>query len=486
MRNQRESIYFIKRIAKVCFFLTLLLGVKPLSALGLTLGKIHSSSTLSKPLNSDFFILSDIHFDTFASPELIDSLADAPVQRWKKILSSASANVALSHYGSDTNYALFGACLEQMKKNNPHPAFIIITGDFLGHDLLSKLQKNAGRDPVAVSSFFEKAFQFINTEIISRFPATPVFPVLGNNDTPYGDYQLDYTSGFLKKLGRIWLPLLRNGRQTSLFTSSFGSGGYYSVPDPGNPANRIIVLNTMPFSAYFHDKDNSKSFAQAGKELLWLKRELQKSRAMQRHVWLVYHIPPGVDPFKSSRTNICHDGPRMYWQSDLNDEFLKLIYQYRDIVKVQIAGHTHMDGFKVMVDETQKPYSYVHLSPALSPLFGNNPAFQEVTYNSATAMLTDYDSWFLDLTNIPGSLVWKMEYSFNQLYGNQGVDAVGLNKVYRKIESDSEVRRRFIRSYNVSSPATQIDTVNFYAYWCGIGLLQKNGYTRCFCSTHKP
>lgn len=478
MKAQFGNIICKKGISRATLFLAILLLLAPDALPAAAINGAKLNSGLKDNKKASFFILTDIHFNPFASPGLADSLITAPVSKWSAIFQQQK--LAAPAYGSDTNYGLLLQCLAQMKKVNPHPDFIIIAGDFLGHQVLADLQKRAGTRPADATAFIAKSFQFLDQLLADYFPSTPVYPVLGNNDTPIADYQLSYNDGFLKTIAQTWLPLLKAPGKAASFNATFSAGGYYTTENPHNHNNKIILLNTAPLSASYQD-DNQM---EGKKELSWLRGELEKSKKRQQKVWLVYHIPPGIDPFKSSRRNICDDGPATYWQPDLGDEFISLIYQYRDVVKMQIAGHTHMDGFKVMVDGQQTPYNYIHLAPALSPIFGNNPAFQSVLYDPATAAMTDCTTWFMDVARQPADKAWAAEYSFGQAYNRNHIDAKILNETYHQIASDSIVSKRYIQYYNVSHPASPIDSKNFYAYWCGIGLLQKNGYVTCFCSAH--
>jgi sphingomyelin phosphodiesterase acid-like 3 len=74
--------------------------------------------------------MSDLHFDPMADPKLVDRLAAAEPELWAGVLDS-SGNQSLGQYGRDTNWPLLRSALGQMAETLPHPAFALISGDFL-------------------------------------------------------------------------------------------------------------------------------------------------------------------------------------------------------------------------------------------------------------------------------------------------------------------------------------------------------------------
>src|SRR4051794_38708661 len=89
-----------------------------------------------------FLSVSDIHFDPFADTSLIAKLEAADVAQWDAIFRS-SAVQSLSTYGSDINDPLLRSAVDEMKKQIPSPAFVLISGDFLAHDFQKTYQQYA-------------------------------------------------------------------------------------------------------------------------------------------------------------------------------------------------------------------------------------------------------------------------------------------------------------------------------------------------------
>ena len=99
-------------------------------------------------------LFSDVHFDPMADPLLVDRLAAAAPVEWAAILDR-SPDKSLGRYGADTNWPLLRSALAAMKAALPHPAFVLITGDFLAHMFRGKFDV-AARDhsdrPIAALS----------------------------------------------------------------------------------------------------------------------------------------------------------------------------------------------------------------------------------------------------------------------------------------------------------------------------------------------
>ena len=110
-------------------------------------------------------IASDIHFNPFADPTLAADLAKAPVHKWEAILSRPSST-AYSPYGQDTNWWLLQSALDAMRRAEPDPTLVMITGDLLAHGFPQKYAlaiPDTNRDHYRV--FVSKTVSFISLEL---------------------------------------------------------------------------------------------------------------------------------------------------------------------------------------------------------------------------------------------------------------------------------------------------------------------------------
>src|SRR5476651_2082642 len=112
---------------------------------------------------------SDIHFDPFFDPSLMPALIKADYKQWPAIFNS-SATKQPNTYNSDSNFPLFVSAIAAMKQQNPSPAFIVITGDFLCHSFQSNYAKYARQYPDSVQSFTTKTIKCMALMFDQYFP----------------------------------------------------------------------------------------------------------------------------------------------------------------------------------------------------------------------------------------------------------------------------------------------------------------------------
>ncbi len=90
-----------------------------------------------------------------------------------------------------------------------------------------------------------------------------------------------------------------------------------------------------------------------------------------------------------------------------------------------------MDHFRLIFDKSHNPLAYVHITPAISPEFGNNPGFQVLTYDAGSFSVADFDTYYYD------GAAWREEYDFDTTYGKAAYDASNLAAIYNHLSDDS-------------------------------------------------
>src|ERR1035441_10027050 len=76
----------------------------------------------------------------------------------------------------------------------------------------------------------------------------------------------------------------------------FSEGGYYSVNLPAPVRNaRLLVLNDLFMSSKYATCAGKADTTEAAEQLAWLERQLASARANKEKVWVMGHIPPGID-----------------------------------------------------------------------------------------------------------------------------------------------------------------------------------------------
>lgn len=448
----------------------------------LTAGRSPGLKAQDPPASGAFLSASDFHFNPFFDPSLVDTLVRTDYTGWAGIFES-SAITTPNSYGSDPNYPLFKSALMAMQQQNPQPAFILISGDFLCHDFQSNFGYYAPNYPDSLRSFIAKTINFMAWMLDHYFPKTIVLPVLGNNDSYCGDYEVQPNSPFLAMFARAWAPLQRNNDAVadSNFVQQFSIGGYYTYPLNYGIRAQLVLLNTVFFSAKYVNSCGNAADNPAADEMKWLDSLLQQSNTQRRAAWMVYHIAPSIDVYATLRGHgTCASNITLMWDQGYNSQFLSLVTRYPSVVRAAFAGHTHMDDFKVIYNRTL-PVSFIHLTPAVSPLFANNPGFQQITFDTATLRLLNAATFYLNLGK--GATAWIPEYNFRKTYGVNGINAASLSQVRRKIVTDTTFRNKYINLYNVSNPSGNgVNQTNWKAYWCGTGALTQQDFAKCYCT----
>jgi sphingomyelin phosphodiesterase acid-like 3 len=424
--------------------------------------------------------VSDIHFNPYFDPSLVTKLVQSGYKQWPAIFASSAVKQP-NTYNSDSNFPLFKSALAAMKQQNASPTFMVITGDFLCHSFQQNFSTNAPSYPDSLKSFTSKTIQFMAMMFNQYFPQTIVLPVLGNNDSYCGDYQVEADGAFLNMFAKAWAPLQRNHSATldKAFITNFFKGGYYTYALRDGSGGKMVMLNTVFFSAKY-TSCGVQTGNPAGTELQWLTGVLKQSQQQKSKLWLAMHIPPGIDV----NSTLSHGSVTSMWADSCNTAFINLLTQYAPIIKAGFCGHTHMDDFRLLYNSVGTPISFFHITPAVSPLFDNNPGFQCISYSKAAFTLFNIKTYYLNVSTSGNP--WALEYDYQKTYGITGINPASVDAVRKKISSNPTYRNYYINYYDVNNPASNgINQQNWMAYWCGTGNLTQPGFSACYSTTSK-
>lgn len=335
-------------------------------------------------------------------------------------------------YGYDSSERLVTNALASAHSHCPNPAAIIVTGDFFTH---FKERPDADRFEAITNTVTKIAGFFANT-----FPGVPVLPVLGNNDSDKGDYELP-SPDFLRIFADSWRTLVPNNHEkdTNDFATHFRVDGGYTAELTTLPNLEFVVFNSTAASRRFTNGDDS-----VGKAVVrWVSNCVHQAAVRTNKVWILFHIPLGRS---------LYDGKR-FWRPDVENDFLRMLDSSSSTVTAMLCGHTHMDEFRVICD-AHKAVAFEHFVPSVSPDHTNNPAYQIARVDVRSSQISDYASYYLPF--ISGR--WKPEYSFKEDFplGSNAVseyNAEYLSDVVSLIGSNQNFSRKFKRFYNVSSMA---------------------------------
>lgn len=427
-----------------------------------------------------WLVVSDVHFDPFADSRIVERLVTAPAERWRAVFASAGP-APFSNYGSDTNYALLESALEGMKNEISAPDVTIVSGDFLAHDFRKKFQAVTKlQDERSYDAFVDKTITFLANEFVTAFPHSKFLPAIGNNDSYCGDYESEPNSPFLAHMAQAWSAAV-GASDRDAWRNQFSTGGYYTVPLPLANA-RAVVLNDVFWSQKYANACGDKTSDPGADELSWLRMTLDGS-GPRTPAWIIGHIPPGVDVFSTLNRGASDAGVTMMLADRFNDGLLEAIDDGQDVV-MAVAGHTHMNSFRVIGPNPSDPVAPMLVVPSISPIYSNNPAFTMLDVDAASAAVLDSRTFVLDdLATLAKDgkhpAKWRREYDFGSVFGHGTVDASRLEDVEQTMFRDDRVRMRFEQYYDSESGRVPITDPVWRAYWCGNIALTPTAYTAC-------
>jgi len=436
--------------------------------------------------DGQFLLISDIHFDPFDDAALFDELQDQPADQWGAILDK-SRPAGLNPRGTDSNFALLQSGLDDVHQRIPDPDFILYPGDLMAHHWISKYDALAPKshedDPQAYRAFTAKAIRFLALEFRRRYPETPIFATLGNDDSYCGDYRIEPDGPFLKMFAETWGPFAASGQEFQALRRTCAKGGYYSARLPQTRDQRLVVLNSIFFSVNYENACGTTTDTPALNQFQWLAQTLEQAEAAGESVWLLMHIPPGVNSFNTAKNWEAGDPPVGFWQPELMNRFLGLLQRFRSTIHVAFAGHTHMDDFRVL-PTGEGSGAVCKIAPAVSPIFGNNPGYQVYQYDRRTGGLENYRTYFL--TNLPANDSpadpkpgrWAFEYDFRDAYGLGALSARAVDRLAERLKDNDATRAHYRTYYGVSAPP-EFTPRMFPVYRCAITNPRNTEFLKC-------
>jgi sphingomyelin phosphodiesterase acid-like 3 len=204
-------------------------------------------------------------------------------------------------------------------------------------------------------------------------------------------------------------------------------------------------------------------------------------------VWILMHVPPGADVMTTASNAAKAGTPgtitpattTMMWVQDYQTDFLELLAKYPGVVTLILGAHTHMDEYRIL-----SANDVLDQVPAISPCFGENPAFK--VYSFAGFVPKDYTSLYYDLATSPA--LFDTYYTFSAAYGTQGPLNSSLIQLYPQLVSDSATQNLYTYQYNSGnnsiSPHTRaswnpINSANWPIFACGIGNVDEQALIDC-------
>ena len=448
-------------------------------------------------------MISDIHFEPFWDPGKVARLSAAPVPEWHAILAAPSSPDRAQQFaaleqkcktrGEDTSFPLLSSSLKAMKADAADARFLTLSGDLISHSFTCKFNAVVpNAKPGDYQSFVEKTIGFVESELHTAFPRVPVFAALGNNDSSCEDYDLDAQSTFLANVGSLLTADVPKAEQATA-VSDFTAEGDYNTPLPAPlHGTRILVVDDLFQSAKYKTCGGKPDQTAIDAQVQWLKKQLDSARADNEKVWVMGHIPPGIDPYSTIRSfrNICAGESATVFLS--SDALGSTLASYGDVIKLAIFGHTHMDELRLLEPEKASPDAGTSLPvpikivPSISPVDGNNPSFVVAQVDAATSILKDYRV-FAASNQTGVAATWTEEYDFDKAYHQPDFSAQSLTDLVGGFKADphaqSEASDAYLKAYFVRDVSLALKAF-WPQYVCALGNRTTETYRSCLCANN--
>jgi sphingomyelin phosphodiesterase acid-like 3 len=249
---------------------------------------------------------------------------------------------------------------------------------------------------------------------------------------------------------------------------------------------RTIVLDDLLQSAKHKGCGGEPNPVAVKAQMAWFEKQLAEARLKKEKVWVMAHIPPGIDPYStfSKMRNVCGgDKPVMFLSSE---RLAEVMGEYADVIRLGVFGHTHMDEMRLF---GQVPIKMVS---SISPVDGNDPSFTVAKVDPMTARLVDYE--VIKTTTRSGvDAKWVKEYSFGETYHEPVFSAASLDKLMKEFKADpnvdNEMSDKYLSNYGVGTTSRGVKAQALRALWPGYTCAQTNdsekGFAACVCAGPK-
>ncbi len=431
-------------------------------------------------------MLSDLHFDPFRDPAKVSRLAQAPAEDWDRILNEPNSTIQPTSYaaletvckarGEDTDIALLNATLAGVKAHAADARFVTVSGDLLAHQFECRYHETMKGKDDGLAHFAEETAKYVIRRVEAALPSAAIYVALGNNDSACGDYRMNLRDPFLAATSGAVTGAWKgaNDAEMNQARESYLHGGYYGVSLPGMAKIRLLVLNTTYLSDKYANCAGDRTGEASHDEIAWLKAELEAARRQGLRVWVMGHIPPGIDVYSTLRhfKTMCSAAPEKFLETDALAAALE---QGGDAVRLAIFGHTHTDELRVLGEVPVK------LVGSVSPINGNTPSFTVAEVDPATATLEDYSVFTASNPSGVGA-TWAREYDFRTAYGQKEFSAKALRGLIANFRAEpsgprsAEYERDFFGGDGSPLPLV------WAQYVCALDHGGSSAFHQCMCA----
>jgi len=312
-------------------------------------------------------------------------------------------------------------------------SFTLFTGDFARHDLSD------------VEQPWENVSEIIeNVSKLTRefFPNTPMaVGALGNDDNPC-DYCEEVTTN--KSVNPWFSHVGSKIHEASCMTNPtlqmYKYGSFFET-QLGNLT--ILSIATVIYSVYHvPDSQEDDPFGQ----FAWLRRKLAEAVGLKRRVWIVGHIPPGIETF----------GYTELWRPQYVMKYLNIVQDVDlgHVIAAQLFGHVHKDEFRLLPNPPPGAGPII-LSASISPVYYNNPSFKLVQYNRTSGQIMNFKAVYASMEVGGQPLQWKFGYDLLQTYTElqkSEITMAATARISQALLAGSDVYDKYARWYSADYP----------------------------------
>lgn len=434
-------------------------------------------------------LISDVHLDPFVDLAQAREIRRLPSDRWAEIFARADTEApdlrACGEKGPTTSPAVLRRTLDEISSAASDTAFTVLAGDLLVHQLQCR---HAALFPDAdASEYREFAAQMVIYLLHSIRAATqgrPVYLALGNHDSGCGNYRRDVHDPFLSRLAEEVAAVASDdpAEQAQIKRSFARDGAYRIAQAPIGFPLQLALIDTTPLSRNALACDGSPGDGGEG-GLQWLEQRVRQAADAQAPLWVIGHIPPGVDVRSSLSTEPwAQQYASVLSAADSSERVVPFLADERlaaiiaggaGAVKLALFGHTHMNEWRLVGDVPTK------LLPSVSPSNGNLPAFTIGTIGNDGSLL-DYQVHAA--ADLEASSAWTTLPSFRELYQVPAFNAAVVAGLLRNASAN------YRQHYMVGHPDAAFlrDDSAFRKYMCSLTLIEPIDYFRCAAAQAQP
>jgi sphingomyelin phosphodiesterase acid-like 3 len=225
----------------------------------------------------------------------------------------------------------------------------------------------------------------------------------------------------------------------------------------------------------------------AAAQLAWLRQQLTEARANKRKIWVMGHIPPGVDLYATARrmSDPCGgQNPVMFLSSE---KLADTLAEFDDVVELAIFAHTHMDELRFLKQDGQGAAKgkgiAVKMVSSISPINGNNPSFTVAQLDPSSAALVDYKV-FAASSQTGVDAQWREEYDFARSYHEAAFSSSSVSGLVAGFASDpgakTQASQNYIKDFSTGNLSLVLQLF-WPQYVCTLSNYSAQQFKSCAC-----